>query len=265
MKKLSYLLLLLLPSISQAYQSEVYGGYADFDLDLNSSVTTYGVGYKYYLNDLSYGGKPFKEEAFLTSTSSAEVLLTQSDYSVSGLTADGTIFGVDAIIYSGVLAVNVSYLSGTVSSNFGSDTDSTSLSLQPGFKPDVSSLIYAVINYETEDDVDSETYGIGYKIIVDNKINLQLEFTATIEEEVFGDVKTNQSRGLIEYYLSNTNFIGVEFILYGGSGSESDSATGISVGGLQNKNIRYELSYIVENTDGGSDSNAFIAELGYKF
>jgi len=265
MKKIAYILFLLLPSLSQAYQSEIYGGYIDNDIGDNSSVATYAAGFQYYLNDIIYDGKPFKEEAFLTSTSFVEVLVGQSDYSVSGFNADGTIIGLNGTFYSGKFAVNVSYISGTVSSAFAPDIDSTSLNIQPGFKPADSSLVYVVIAYDTQDDIDSQTYGAGYKVIIDEKINLQLEYTSTTEEELFGDIKTNQSSGLIEYYLTNTNFVGVEFTSYGGTGSESDSATGFSIGGLQNNNIRYELSYIVEKDDSGSDSNVLAVQLGYKF
>lgn len=261
MKK--YLFLFLLPSLSYGFQSELSGAYISSDFGNDSSVTSYTGMLKYYTKDLSNDSKPFKESAFLTSTSSFGVIFGKANYDLQFTDADGAVFGFNTVLYNQQLALDLTYLSTNISSDFV-DVSGTSISIEPGIKTDESSLVFGIMRLESFEDEDTVTYGLGYKTFINNT-NMVIETSQSFVDDLFTESEYNETAALAEYYISNSNYIGLQYAAVTGDDIIDETSFSLSLGGLIEKDINYQVEYTEITPDSGSVDTSLILAIGVYF
>jgi len=234
-----------LPNIVWAFQSSLSASYSDSE---SSDSTIHAASYKYYTNDISYGGAPFTELAFLTSTSTLEIIHGTVDYNFSNtslIIAEGSFTGVRANLYPGDLYFSVSSSKIDVDTDTLFDLDSSVIDLSIGFRILETNMLYGMYSLQSIDSVTGSTdvieTGIGLKSVISN-IVFDLQSTSITEDQV-PDIQVTEIT--LANYLDNDFFISLNY-----EDRDSQSLTdqreekGFSIGAAVQKSNTFNLSYI---------------------
>jgi len=271
MKK--YLFLLLVPGLSYGFQSELSGTRVTYEYGNELYATAYAGNLKYYFSELKYNDIPFKETAFLTATSSVDFFFAKINFDTdSGIFANFDINtmmnGISAVIYYQGLALDISYTNlETTSDSITFENNSSTYSIEPGFRFNDTNMLYAVYRNQIQNDFFDEettkTYGLGYKSVAE-KTNIVFEYSQS-EDTPFNN-KSDYTAILVEYYLTSLDYVGFRYTVESDDVTNDELSTAtISVGGLVEKQLNYQFEYSESTPDIGEKETSFLVAVGINF